>query len=95
MRLPPGSTVEGLALPQLDDRGWVAVAVEEMIDVILSSVTSQSDEAEIWWDGSVVCSGHVVGEGLWEVVAELAGTHEHLAGLVRTSSASVTLTRLR
>ena len=47
-------------------------------------MTSQSDEAEIWWDGSVVGSGHVVGEGLGEVVAELAGTHEHLAGLVRT-----------
>merc|ERR1719173_272624 len=57
-----------------------------MVDIILSAMSSQVDEAEVGGDGAVVSRGRrrIVGEGFGEVVGEFAGSHEHVAGLIRS-----------
>ena len=46
---------------------------------------AESDEGKVRWNCPVICvrRGGIVGEGLGEVVRELAGAHEHLPVLGR------------
>ena len=73
--------VEVLPLADGDARGGVAVSVEEVVDVVLSSVTAQDDVAQIGRCGAIVGGGGslLVGEGLGEVVEENSLALEHVS----------------
>merc|ERR1719367_1136438 len=46
--------VEVLALLHVDSGGSVAVAVQQVVDVVLATMSAKSDEGKIWRDGTVV-----------------------------------------
>merc|ERR1719167_818177 len=75
--------VEVLALLHVDSGGSVAVAVQQVVDVVLATMSAKSDEGKIWGDGTVVsiCCCSVVRKRPGEVVGQLARAHEHLAVL--------------